>query len=82
MTSILKLFFLTKGVNMEKKLEEPALLADKIYNLSCILKEYCKINPNMIEDIANLYPLVEYIHHNIDILNSIFININFDAEKK
>ncbi len=54
---------------MEKNLEELKLLSEKIYNLSSILKEYCKTNPNKIEEIANLYSLVEYLHNNIDILN-------------
>ena len=65
---------------MERKLEELKLLAEKIYNLSSILKEYCKNNSNYIEEVSNLYSLVEYLHENIDILNSIFININLADE--
>lgn len=61
---------------MEQKLKELKLLAEKIYNLSSILKEYCKTNSTGIEEVANLYTLVEYLHDNIDSLNSIFININ------
>lgn len=60
---------------MKKKLEELTKLADKIYNLSSILKDYCKTNSNDIEEVANLYSLAEYLHRNIDMLNSIFINM-------
>jgi hypothetical protein len=61
---------------MDKKLEELKSLAEKIYNLSSILKNYCKTNFNDIEEVANLYPLVEYLYSNIDTLNSIFINMD------
>lgn len=61
---------------MKKELEEIKLLADKIYNLSSVLKDYCKTNSNDIEEIANLFSLVEYLHNNIDILNNTFINID------
>lgn len=60
---------------MEQKLGEIVPLAEKIYNLSSILKEYCKINSNCIEEIYNLYSLVEYLHNDIDTLNNIFINM-------
>lgn len=60
---------------MEQKLEELKMLADKSYNLSCILKNYCKNNSNDIEEVANLYPLVTYLHSNIDMINGIFIDI-------
>jgi len=62
---------------MEKELKELTFFAEKIYNLSSILKEYCKTNSNDIEEIANLYSLVEYLHNNIDILNNVFINMHF-----
>lgn len=67
---------------MEQKLEEIASLSEKIYNLSAILKEYCKTNPNDIEEIYNLYSLVEYLHSNIDTLYSIFINIDLPDSSK
>lgn len=59
---------------MEKQSEELRLLAEKTYNLSTILKDYCKTNSNNIEEVANLYSLVEYLHDNVDKMNSIFIN--------
>lgn len=59
---------------MEQDLEKITALAAKIYNLSSVLKEYCKTNSNGIEEIDTLYTLVEYLHSNADILNSIFIN--------
>lgn len=62
---------------MEQKLEELKLLADKSYNLSCILRDYCQNNSNNIEEIANLCPFAEYLHSNIDTLNSIFIDMDF-----
>lgn len=62
---------------MDKKIDELRRLAEKIYNLSSILKGYCKNNTNNTEEIANISPLVEYLHSNIDTLNSIFINSNF-----
>ena len=62
---------------MDKKIDELRRLAEKIYNLSSVLKEYCENNTNSIEEIANISPLVEYLHSNIDTLNSIFINSNF-----
>ena len=61
---------------MDKKLEELTMLSDKIYNLSSVLKDYCKANSNAIEEIANLYSVVEHLHDNIDMLNSIFINMD------
>lgn len=65
---------------MEKKLEELTLLANKIYNLSSILKEYCENNSNNIQEIANLYSLAEYMHDSIDKLNWIFINMEIPEE--
>lgn len=60
---------------MDEKIRELKLLANKAYGLSCILKEHCKINSSSIEEIANLYHLIKYLHKNIDKLNSIFIEI-------
>ena len=62
---------------MDKKLEEMAQLTEKIYNLSFVLKEYCKVNPDDIEEIRILYSLVESMYNNIDILNCFFINMIF-----
>ena len=64
---------------MDKKLEELKLLAEKIYNLSSVLRNYCKTNSNNIEEIENLCPLIEYIHNNINTLNSIFINMDLQG---
>lgn len=61
---------------MDEKILELSKLSEKIYNLSSILKEYCKNNPEDIEEIAQLYSLVEYLHANIDKLNFNFINMN------
>lgn len=61
---------------MEQNLEELKMLSERIYHLSSILKEYCKTNPDDIFEIEILYSLVEYLHKNIDNMNSIFININ------
>lgn len=66
---------------MEQKLKELSLLADKSYNLCCVLKDYCKTNSNCIEAIANLCPLVENLHSNIDTLNSIFIDMDSDENE-
>jgi len=60
---------------MDQKTEELKQLSEKIYNLSVVLKDYCKTNSNDIEEIFNLYSLVEYLHNNIDKLNNIFINM-------
>ena len=65
---------------MDKNLEKLKLLTEKIYNLSSVLKEYCKTNSNDIEEVENLYSLVEYLHNNIDILNITFINIGLSDE--
>ncbi len=61
---------------MEKKLKELTLLSEKIYNISSILKEYCKIHSNDIEETSKIYSLVEYLHKDIDIINRIFINMD------
>ena len=66
---------------MDKNLEKLKLLTEKIYNLSSVLKEYCKTNSNNIEEVANLYSLIEYLHSNIDTLNSIFINVDLPDEE-
>lgn len=63
---------------MEEKLKKLSILADKIYSLSFVLKNYCKTNSSNIEEIGNIYFLVEYLHDNIDILNNILINIDSD----
>lgn len=47
---------------MDKNLEEIKKLTEKIYNLSSILENYCKTNSNYIQEVANLYPLTEYLH--------------------
>lgn len=66
---------------MDKNLEELKALAEKIYNLSSILNDYCKTNSNYIEEVANLYSLVEYLHKNIDKLNSIFIYMDLQNSR-
>jgi hypothetical protein len=66
---------------MEEKLKEMGELSEKIYNLSSVLKEYCKTNSKGIEEIANIYSLVEYMHNNIDILNNTFINMDFQDKE-
>jgi len=58
---------------MNKKLEKMSKLADDAYGMSSILKEYCS-NKCEIEEIGNLYPLIKYMHKNIDNLNAMFIN--------
>lgn len=63
---------------MESRLKQAEGLSNKIYNLSSILKQYCKINQD-IEEVSHIYTLVEYLHKDIDNLYSIFIN--FDDEK-
>lgn len=61
---------------MDEKFLELSKLADKIYNLSSVLKEYSKNHYEDINEVANIYCLVEYLHANIDTLNSIFINMD------
>ncbi|MDD3594469.1 MAG: hypothetical protein PHX18_07575 [Candidatus Gastranaerophilales bacterium] len=62
---------------MNNKIEELALLSERIYNLSSVLKEYCKANNNDLDEILNLYSLVEYLHDNIDKLNDLFIDMEY-----
>lgn len=65
---------------MEENFEELKILADKSYHLCCILKDFCKIHYYDIEEMSNMYTLIEYLLDNIDNLNSIFINMALSAE--
>ena len=46
------------------------------YNLSVVLKEFCKQHQD-IEEICNILPLVKIIHNNIDVCYAEFIDSNF-----
>ena len=56
---------------MVNKIEE---LAEKIYNLSSILKQYCRTNVENLEEVTKISTLVDYLHNDADKLNSILIN--------
>lgn len=61
---------------MIENLEKLKLLSEKAYSLCSILKDYCKLHADTTEEFANAFPLIEYLHDNIDILNNNFINID------
>lgn len=67
---------------MKQQTEELKILAEKSYSLCCILKDYCKIHYNGIEEMSNMYTLIEYLDENIDTLNSIFINMSLLNENQ
>jgi hypothetical protein len=60
---------------MNTFLKQAEELLDKIYNLSSILKQYCRINKD-IEEISHICTLVEYLCNEIDNLYCIFLNFD------
>ncbi len=54
-------------------MEKAAKLAEKIYNISSILQQYCRINDEDFE-VAKISTLVDCIYQNADYLNAAFIN--------
>ena len=57
---------------MNKKFQKMSGLAEEIYGMSCVLKNYC---PNYleIEEIRNLQPMLKHMHKDIDSLNAMFM---------
>ncbi len=59
-------------------METQKQLAEKIYNLSSILKQHCKTNEENLEEVAIISTLAECIHKNADRLNVQFINAEIE----
>ena len=57
----------------KQKLKYAQRLADRIYNISSVLKDYSQKH-KYIEEIRHQSPIIEYLHDNTDKLNCLFIN--------
>lgn len=47
-------------------MDEIKKLTDKIYDLSFFLNEYCKMNPNSIDEVGRISTVTLYLFNNID----------------
>ncbi len=59
---------------MKSKIETPDQLAEKIYNLTSILKQHCCANTEKLEEVAQISTMVDYLYDCADRLNVIFLN--------
>jgi|GEM_PF-6735872 len=64
---------------MEPELEQMEKLAEKVYNLSSILKRHCRANEECLEEVSQISTLADYLHNDADKLYSNFINLNSPA---
>lgn len=41
-------------------------LSSKIYHLTTVLEDYCRSHQIEAEEVANIYPIVNYLYKNVD----------------
>ena len=65
---------------MKNDYEKLKNLSADIYNIASLLTEFCS-REEYNEKIANILPVLKYLHNKADKLNCMFINTQFNSKQ-